>query len=317
MTPREAENLLLRYAAQQCTEHEENQVNSWFNKVVRETKYPDTISMNVNAMSDDWDRLIAKRRKQVSSRMHKTLNIGRYVAAAVAAGTIAIGVLLYYKPSRELHHAAIATTLDTTVSHRNKDFSTTLPDGTLVYLNGASSVRYAKGLKGPERKVFLEGEAYFEVRPDRDRPFIVCSREQEVRVVGTHFNVSSYDGESIKTTLLEGAIELTTTRNKKQKVLLRPGFQATLGTEGFEVKEVDPDSAISWKAAFVFNQTPLKNVLKELGRWYNVGVDSSQIATGTLDAVYDKNATLQELLNEITQSTGVKLVLQKNVITID
>jgi hypothetical protein len=65
MTPQDAENLLFRYATQQCTEHEENLVNSWFNKVVKETDYVDTFLMDANAMSDDWDRIIVERRKRI------------------------------------------------------------------------------------------------------------------------------------------------------------------------------------------------------------------------------------------------------------
>lgn len=317
MTPQDAENLLFRYAAGQCTEHEENLVNYWFNKVVKETDYTDTFSMDANAMSDDWDRLIVERRKRILGHRHRIRNIGRSVAAAVVAAAITTGVLLYYKPFTRANNTAVAVTLDTTIIHHDKDFRTTLPDGTVVYLNGASSLRYAKGLEEKRREVFLEGEAYFEVSLDQDRPFIVNSRAQKVQVLGTHFNVSSYDGEPIKTTLLEGAVKVTTTGNQNQEVILKPGYQAIIATGGVEVKPVDPNGAISWKEAFVFNQTPLKNALKQLGRWYNVGVDSSQMSAVTLDAVYGKDATLPDLLKEIVQSTGVKLKLNKNVITVE
>ncbi|WP_343670533.1 FecR domain-containing protein [Chitinophaga sp.] len=317
MTPQDAENLLFRYAAQQCTEQEEELVNAWFNKVVKETDYAEPFSMNVHAMSDDWERLIAERGKQMPVHRHKTRIIGRSVAAAVAAAAIAVGVLLYYKPPTKVNNAAIAATMDTTISHRDNDFKLTLPDNTVVYLNGASSLRYARSFAGKQREVFLEGEAYFEVSPDKKRPFIVHSRGQKVQVLGTHFNISSYDGEPVSTTLLEGAVKITTTGSHSQEVLLKPGFQATLGPKGFEVKEVDPGSATSWKEAFVFNQTPLKNVLKQLGRWYKVDIDSSRVTAVTLDAVYGKYETLPNLLKEITQSTGVKLVLNNNVITVE
>lgn len=319
MTPQEAENLLARYVAQQCTQDEENLVNAWFNKVVRETDYTEPILMKANAMSEDWERIVAERRKWIPAKPHTTRNTARSVAVAatVAAIAIAIGGLFYYKPFTKVKDVNIAAVQDTTISHRNKDFKTVLPDGTVVYLNGASSVRYAKGLKGKERRVILEGEAYFEVNPDKTRPFIVSSREQQVQVLGTHFNISSYDGEPIKTTLLEGAVKLINTQNKNQDVLLKPGYQATLSTAGFDVKKVDPNIAISWRNDFVFNQTPLRNALKELGRWYDVAVDSSQVASVTLDAVYSKDEPLPKLLKEITLSTDVKLVLKNNVITVE
>lgn len=319
MTPQEAENLLARYVAQQCTQDEENLVNAWFNKVVRETDYTEPILMKANAMSEDWERIVAERRKWIPAQPHTTRNTVRSVAVAatVAAIAIAIGGFFYYTPFTKVKDANIAAIQDTTISHRNQDFKTVLPDGTVVYLNGASSVRYAKGLKGKERRVVLEGEAYFEVKPDKNRPFIVSSREQQVQVLGTHFNISSYDGEPIKTTLLEGAVKLINTQNKNQDVLLKPGYQATLSNAGFDVKKVDPNTAISWRNDFVFNQTPLRNALKELGRWYDVTVDSSQVASVTLDAVYSKDEPLPKLLKEITLSTDVKLVLKNNVITVE
>lgn len=317
MTPQEAQNLLDRYVAHKCTEQEENLVNSWYNKIVRETDYPDNFSMNPHAMSDDWNRLTAAMQKAASGPRHKIYHIGRAIAAAVAAAAMITGALIYNKPSgKETRIALSATLLDTTINHRDKDFRTTLPDGTIVYLNGASSLRYAKGLKGKQREVFLEGEAYFEVSPDKDRPFIVNSREQKVQVLGTHFNVSSYGGEPVKTTLLEGAVKLISTGNKDKEVILKPGDQATLGIEGFEVKKVDTDSAIAWKEIFVFDQTPLKNVLKQLGRWYHVDVDSSKIPAVNVDAIYGKNTTLPTLIQEITQSTGVKLIVDNNIITV-
>lgn len=319
MTPQEAENLITRYLAHQCTQDEENLVNAWLNKVIRETDYVEPVQLNVNAMSDDWDRIMAERRKWISAHQHKGRKVVRSVAvaAAVAIIVMAMGGLFFYNPFSRMKDVNIAAIQDTTVSHQKQNFKTVLPDGTVVYLNGASSITYAKELKGKERSVTLNGEAYFEVSPDKARPFIVCCREQRVQVLGTHFNINSYDGEPVKTTLLEGAVRLTNTRYESQDVLLRPGYQAILDTRGFAVKKVNADSAIIWRSDFVFKQTPLRNALKALGRWYHVTVDSSRVTTTTLEAVYSKKEPLPKLLNEISQSTNVKLVLKNNVITVE
>jgi ferric-dicitrate binding protein FerR (iron transport regulator) len=316
MTPQEAENLLARYVAQQCTQDEENLVNSWFNKVVRETDYTVPILMNGNAMSEDWERIVAERRKWIPAHKNRTRNVVRAVSVA-ATVAIVIGGLFCYNLFTKVKEVDIAAIQDTTISHQNGYFKTVMPDGTVVYLNIESKISYPKGLKGKERRVVLEGEAEFIVSPDKARPFIVNCGEQEVHVLGTHFNIRSNKGEPIRTTLLEGAVKLTNTRNKQQDVLLKPGFQATLSTAGFDVKKVDPKSAISWRSDFVFNQTPLRDALKEMARWYDVGVDSSRITSIPLEAVYSKDEPLPSLLKEIAQSTNLKLVLKNNVITVE
>lgn len=321
MTPQEAENLLDRYVAQQCTQDEENLVNSWLNKVLEERKFPENVSMDFTAKAVDWEKLIAERRRRIPEHTHKIRRFRPAVAAAVAIAAIATGVvaMVYYQPFTKVNDVNIAVVNDdTTIIHQKKDFKTVLPDGTIVYLNGASKLRYPKGLADQERNVFLEGEAYFEVRPDKNRPFIVSCNGQKLQVIGTHFNVRSYNGEDVVTTLVEGAVKVINTRNKSQEIRLQPGDQSVLNDKGFEVKQVNPNSVISWKNEFVFNETPLKTALKELARWYDVNIDSSRMENlPTLDAVYGKDEPLPKLLKEISRSTKVNVVLRNNVITVE
>ncbi|WP_440134072.1 FecR family protein [Chitinophaga sancti] len=321
MTPQEAENLLARYVAQQCTQDEENLVNSWLNKVLEERKFPESFSMDMTTKSEDWEKLIAEKNRRMPVYEPRTRSIIRPAAVATAIAAVAIGIvaLVYYQPFTKVRDVNMAAAnKDTTITHQKKDFKTVLPDGSIVYLNGASKLRYPKGLTDKERNVFLEGEAYFEVRADRNRPFIVSCSGQQLQVIGTHFNVRSYNGEDVVTTLVEGAVKVTNTRNKNQEIRLQPGDQSTLNAAGFEVKQVDPNSVISWKNEFVFNETPLKTALKELARWYDVGVDSSRMENvPTLDAVYGKEEPLPKLLKEISRSTKVNVLLRNNVITVE
>lgn len=317
MTPQEAKNLLSRYAARQCTEEEENLVDAWFNKLVKESPYADPALMSADAMADNWVRIVAKIEQRMPGHTAKTRSLLRPMAAAVAAVAIGVVAILYFRPGTGVNDVSTAAVQDTITSHHNRNFKNTLPDGTIAYLNDRSQLRFDKGLKGKTRQVFLDGEAYFEVKPDADHPFIVSSSGQKIQVIGTCFNVRSYAGEQPKTTLLKGDVILTSTVGGKHEKRLRPGEQATQSANGFEVKEVDINSVMAWKGDFSFNNTPLKTVLKELAQWYDVGVDSSKIGNDSLVAIYSKSNSLPNLLKQISISKGIKLVMKNNAITVE
>ena len=129
-----------------------------------------------------------------------------------------------------------------------------LPDGTRVWLNAASSLKYPASFYGQnQRSVELIGEAYFEVAKDKTKPFVVKSKGQEVEVLGTHFDVNAYpDEQSIKTTLIEGSVKLN------GQLTLKPGEQSVLSDGKFNVKEVNAIDAADWKnGEFVFTNESL------------------------------------------------------------
>lgn len=150
-------------------------------------------------------------------------------------------------------------------------FEVQLPDGTKVWLNASSSLRYPVNFSAKERKVELKGEGYFEVKSDIKRPFKVASKEQVVEVLGTHFNINTYaDEPDTKTTLIEGSVKVN--RQNVSKIL-KPGEQATISPSGFEVEKVDVSQAIAWhNGDFAFEGTDLKTIMRQLSRWYDVEV---------------------------------------------
>lgn len=152
---------------------------------------------------------------------------------------------------------------------KGESYQVRLPDGSTVWLNSASSLKYpASFAKLKTRLVELKGEAYFEVIKDKKHPFIVKTTKQEVKVLGTHFNINSYDDEPItKTTLLEGSVQINKT------IVLKPGEQAINSSAGIKVKTVDADNAIGWKNGdFVFNEESFGEAIREISRWYNVDI---------------------------------------------
>jgi len=194
--------------------------------------------------------------------------------------------------------------INTLSTARGETYQVRLPDGSLVYLNAASSLTYTTSLiQNGKRIVTLSGEGYFEVAKDKQHPFIVKTGRQEVEVLGTHFNISSYaDDEVEKTTLLEGSVKLSASGNYK---LLKPGQQAKLSAGKITISETDTDLAVAWKNnEFVIESENIETIMKMISRWYNlevvyIGEKTTQRFSGQVSR-FDK---LSKVL-EIVESTG-------------
>ncbi|MGK9127258.1 FecR domain-containing protein [Olivibacter sp. SA151] len=150
-----------------------------------------------------------------------------------------------------------------------------LSDGTKVWLNAASSLRYPTVFTGNERKVILNGEAYFEVAKNEKQPFKVVTDRQELLVLGTHFNINSYEDEpDVKTTLLEGSVKVSAFQTK-QTILLKPGEQAALKRSGkLKVAQINAENAIAWKSGlFQFQGSGIQEALRQMARWYDITIE--------------------------------------------
>ncbi len=161
---------------------------------------------------------------------------------------------------------------NTITTPKGGQYQLILADGTKVWLNAMSSLRFPTVFKGALRQVELTGEAYFEVAKNKAMPFIVKSSFQAVRVLGTHFDVNAYaDESSIKTTLLEGSVEVS---NQYSKTIIAPGQQSVAGIQGGLLKkDVDTEKEVAWKnGIFSFDGDDLKTIMRQVSRWYNVDV---------------------------------------------
>lgn len=167
---------------------------------------------------------------------------------------------------------------------RGGQFKLMLPDSSMVYLNAASSITFLTAFPADERRVEVTGEAYFEVKSDRNRPFRVFTgsatgRGQLIEVLGTQFNINTYaDEEAVTTSLLEGSVQvMPLTGNgeivKKSAGLLKPGQQSVLENGDLRVQEADVLSAIAWKnGLFQFREASLPEVMRQFSRWYDVDI---------------------------------------------
>ncbi len=180
-----------------------------------------------------------------------------------------------YAPNEKA--AAVINTISTP---NGGQYRLTLADGTNVWLNAASSITFPTAFTGETREVKIRGEAYFEVAKDKQHPFKVISENQVIEVLGTHFNVNTYDDEPAeKTTLLEGSVSVTrnSTNNKETatKVLV-PGQQSVLNRSkaSIRVQSADTEEAIAWKNGyFKFDRVDIQTIMRQVARWYNVEIE--------------------------------------------
>ncbi|GAA0882189.1 hypothetical protein GCM10009120_07860 [Sphingobacterium siyangense subsp. cladoniae] len=187
----------------------------------------------------------------------------------------------------------------------------TLPDGTRVWLNAASSITYPVAFNNKERTVSISGEAYLEVAKNSAKPFRAYLPDgSEIRVLGTHFNVNSYaDEQATTTTLLEGAVQVSKAGTEK---LLLPGQQAVYSGGKWVVKPVDTALFIAWKDGdFRFHATPLKQVLRQLERWYGISVDYENVPDRQLHGAISREKNLSAILYMIERTSGLKFRLKE------
>jgi transmembrane sensor len=157
---------------------------------------------------------------------------------------------------------------------RGGQYLVVLADGTKVWLNSVSSLRYPVAFNGNTRSVELTGEGYFEVAKNKQKPFIVKANGNNIEVLGTHFDISAYsDDKAVTTTLLEGSVRLS---KGKVTTMLSPGQQGVSvnGRADINVQDADTEQAIAWKnGLFLFKNTDIRTIMKQASRWYDVDVD--------------------------------------------
>lgn len=191
-------------------------------------------------------------------------------------------------------------------------YQVVLPDGTKVWLNAVSSIRYPTAFTNNERLVEVTGEVYLEVAHDAHKPFIVQTDQQRIEVLGTSFNIDAYgDNGQTLTTLTNGIIRIQHSELGNQ-VELRPGQQAVVEyRKEITVRKVDTDEVSSWKdGLYIVNNEPLGQYARKIERWYDVEVVMPFHSNKRLSAIIPRSARLSEVLQAIELKTGVKFTIE-------
>lgn len=193
---------------------------------------------------------------------------------------------------------------------RGGQYQLTLADGTRVWLNAESSLKYPTAFSAGERRVTLTGEGYFEVAHDAKNPFFVKASGTEVKVLGTHFDVNAYEDESsVNTTLLEGSVKVTSGGGSK---MITPGEQAQVNDKGrIHTSRVDVNEVVAWKdGKFIFEKADIHDVMKQISRWYDVDVEYRGNISGHFGGTISKNVHASKVLEMLEFTGGVHFKIE-------
>jgi transmembrane sensor len=192
-----------------------------------------------------------------------------------------------------------------------------LPDGTLVWLNAASSLHFPTAFTGKERKVEITGEVYFEVAKNKSMPFIVSVNGAEIQVLGTHFNVMAYSNEAaLATTLLEGAVKFVKDGNA---AVLKPGQQSQLSTNG-QIKvlsDINLAKVIAWKNNyFYFEGSDFQTIARQLARWYSIDIKCSRQIDDLFYAEIPRSTKLSDVLKALELTGKVRFEINDKTVNV-
>lgn len=270
----------------------------YFYSVVQRAPIPQTVKTNPIAPGGSKAFLTLSNGRKIS--LTDAANGKLAEQSGIQITKTAVGMLVYQVIDRPSQSGK--PTYNTIETPKGGEYQLILPDGSKVWLNSASSLTFPASFTGlAVRKVELKGEAYFEITKNKISPFIVKSAKQEVKVLGTHFNINAYtDEQTTTTTLLEGSVNVINL-DKAENVILKPGQQSTLNNNRINISETNIEEAIAWKnGLFIFNDENIKSIMKKIARWYNVEVTFK----GNMDHIYfvgnyARNKNLESLLENI------------------
>lgn len=243
---------------------------------------------------------------------------GKVVNLSTDSGTIALQKIQFTNSNKTFSLAT--STIDK--SERNEkltlavpvglDYKVKLPDGSDVWLNSATTMRFSVPFLGEKREVFIDGEAFIHVAKDVSRPFFVHTANSTVQVLGTSFNVNSYDNNTIKVSLVEGAVKM---QENGEEVTLKPGQQAVANGKGINIRSFDETEELSWRqGVFYFSNTPLSEIARVLPRWFGFPVimDNTRIAGETFTGSLERNQSIHIFLDNLKSTTTVDYYFDKN-----
>ncbi|MFA4869981.1 MAG: FecR domain-containing protein [Pedobacter sp.] len=199
-----------------------------------------------------------------------------------------------------------------------KNYQLILADGTKVWLNAMSSLKFPVSFTDKERNVELIGEGYFEVASDKTKPFMVAAKSMKIQVLGTHFNVSAYPEDNlVEASLVEGAIKAD---NGTSSLILKPGQQAILRNASgqMKVQGFNSEEVTDWKSGyFIFRNEPIDEIMKKISRWYNIDVKYQGVLTEeAFGGKYLKSNSLSELLSSLELTGTVKFKIDGRRVTV-
>lgn len=288
-------------------------------KTIWSEKTAEPILVNVDQrISEIWQRGILAKPKKTRG---KNLLIKFAAIFLLVSSTFGI---FYHSQSEKNRLADSQAVVPSYVLRENKPGQKTkvlLPDGSIAYLNSSSSIRYFSGFIGDERRVLLEGEAYFEVAKDKSKPFIVESRTIETVALGTAFNVNAFDDSNlIRVSLVEGEVRVNQMGNKSKTVILNPGRELVIVPDSRSFLEMpfNLEDVIGWKdGKLVFNSATINEVSQKLERWYGVQIQvKGKVPENWKVTTVYEDQTLKNVLTDLQYSKKFAYEIDELKVTI-
>lgn len=224
---------------------------------------------------------------------------------------------LLYDPSEKT--GEINPQYNTMTTPRGGQYQLTLSDGSKVWLNAATSLKFPAFFTGNERVVELDGEAYFEIAANKSMPFKVKAGKTNIDVLGTNFNINCYKDEMVEnTTLLQGSVRLNTSSDN---IILKPGQQGAIDISApakIKIREVDAEEIIAWKnGLFHFNKADIKTIVRQLERWYDIKtMIKGDVGKKTVSGFMPRDAKLSQVLKMLEFTAGITYTIDNDVLLI-
>ena len=306
-------DLIPKYLSNETSQAESNEVKKWINTSEENEKEFTNLKKTwetISLVDVENEINVAKALRKVKSKIDgktKIIRINRIiqVAAAILVASI-IGISAYYFISSKNNWIEIA-------SGEQQDIVKTLPDGSIIYVNANSIVKYPKNFVQDERRIKLEGEAFFEVEPDKNHPFIITSGNSKIKVLGTSFNVRSCSTcENTIVTVSTGKVEFSTTNIlgfETEKVILEKGHKGIIHKADNEIKNeiVKDENHLAWRTKMIcFNKTPLFEVKQILESVYQVPIkfENEELKSLLLTADFN-NDNIQYIIKIIEETFSI------------
>ena len=282
-------------------------------------KTAEPILVNVDEkINEIWEKgMLVKPKRSLKWNL-----IQKYAAAALIVLSSSFWIFYSSQPDKEKDADVVELTPSYTFRENKPGQKTKifLPDGSIAYLNSSSRIKYLNGFMGDERRVYLEGEAFFEVAKDVSKPFIVESKTIETIALGTAFNVNAFNDEKeMRVSLIEGEVRINQMETSGKTVTLSPGKELLIDPETHTFLEIsfDLNDAIGWKEGkLVFNHASIDGVTQKLERWYGVKIQTKGKvpANWKVTTVYE-NQTLKNVLTDLQYSKKFAYeIIDSNVI---
>ena len=261
--------------------------------------------------------LIPQQKNAVHQQVYLKTDDGKIIELN-ADRTINMGGATVHTKQKELSYAPTeASNKDWATLHipPTKDYKITLPDGTEVWMNSSSSLRFPYSFDKKIREVYLTGEAYFDVAHNPNLEFVVHTEFADIKVHGTSFNVNAYDLKTFATSLVNGSVSAA---KGSETIKLKPNQQVSYGNEKFIIRPFDPQEVLSWRnGTYYFHNQPLSGIAQVLARWYDVKINwkSPAVSEQTFTGEIDKKLPLGVVLSNLELSSGIRAKLESGILT--